>query len=197
MPDPRRSALEPAYRPGTFGAAGPPGVILAERRPLAMIQIAALPATAEEVRAALAGVLGVDAPTRPNTAVRNHGTTLLWVGPQRWLCVAPQLGPWKSWRLADAAITDLGHARTVMRIQGPRARDLLSKGCGLDLHPRTFPAGACAQSSLAHVAALLHALDARPTFDLYVARSVALSVWEFLADGAGEYGTRIDPPIAV
>ena len=93
-----------------------------------------------------------------------------------------------------AAVTDLGHGRTVLRIVGRHGRDLLAKGSGVDFHPRAFPVGACAQSLLGHVGVLVHAVDERPAFDLYVARSYALTVWEWLGESAAEWGFRVGTP---
>jgi sarcosine oxidase subunit gamma len=74
---------------------------------------------------------------------------------------------------------------------------VLAKGCPLDLHPRAFPPGACAQSLLAKVAVLIHLQDddrARgPSFDVYVARSFAHYLWMWLEDAGREYGVQIEP----
>jgi sarcosine oxidase subunit gamma len=77
-----------------------------------------------------------------------------------------------------------------MRVSGPRARELLAKGCSLDLHPRAWEPGRCAQTSIARVSVLLHALDPEG-FDLYCARSYAGSVWHWLTEAAAEYGYQV------
>ena len=40
-----------------------------------------------------------------------------------------------------ASISDQSGGRTVIRISGPRARDVLAKGLPIDLDPRGFPLG--------------------------------------------------------
>jgi sarcosine oxidase gamma subunit len=52
------------------------------------------------------------------------------------------------------------------------------------------------QSLLGHVGALLHAVDEAPSLDLYVARSYALTVLEWLTESAAEYGCRIENVIS-
>lgn len=197
----RFSALDRVYREGSFGKAGPPGpgVALAERRPLAMVQIAAMGGEAEAARLVIANAIGITPDPKPNRAVISGPTTILWLGPGRWLVVEPEL-PGRD--LANslraplpgmlAAVTDLSHGRTALRISGPSARDLLAKGCSLDLHPRAFSAGACAQSLLGRVGVLLHAVDDQPSFDVYFSRSYAVTVWEWLTLSAAEYGYRVD-----
>ena len=55
----------------------------------------------------------------------------------------------------------------------------------LDLHPRAFAPGRCARASLAKTVVLIHQTDDQPTFDLYVDRSYAEYLWQWLEDAAG------------
>jgi sarcosine oxidase subunit gamma len=98
---------------------------------------------------------------------------------------------------AHAAIMDVSDGRVAFRLAGPSARDVLAKGCPLDLHPRAFPPGSCAQSLLAKAAVLIHLLDDAPergpNFDVYVARSFAHYSWTWLEDAGREYGVLLEP----
>jgi sarcosine oxidase subunit gamma len=197
----RLSALAAVYRPGNFGTLDPagPGITIAERRPLAMMQIAGRGDESAAVRAGIEAALGIAPDTAANRASQRGTTTILWAGPGRWLVVAAEEeGSNLEARVraglsaTQAAITDLGNGRTVLRIAGPRARDLLAKGSSIDFHGRAFPAGSCAQGLLGHVGALIHAVDAAPTYDLYIARSYAQTVWEWLGESAAEYGYRVN-----
>jgi sarcosine oxidase subunit gamma len=95
-----------------------------------------------------------------------------------------------------AGVVDQSHGRAVLRLAGPRARDVLAKGCRLDLHPRVFTPGMCAQTVIAQIGVLLHQSDEIPTYDLYVFSGHALDFLEWLTSGAGEFGYRIDQPHA-
>ncbi len=75
---------------------------------------------------------------------------------------------------------------------GGGSREALAKLCPIDLHPRAFKPGDCFRSDLARHVVLVHALDQRPTFDLYVPRSTAVSFWDCLSDAAREYGYRVE-----
>ena len=198
----RRSALIEAYRTGTFGATPEdgPGIQLAERRGLAVIHLAG-PGGDEAFRAAVKGCLGCAAPVIPNTTATAGDRRLLWLAPTRWLVVSTRERPADlvsglSAALADlsGAVTDVSSGRTVIRVMGRNARDLLAKGCPLDFHSSRFKPGDCAQSALGAVNVLLHATDDGAAIDLYCARGFALSTWEWLTDAAGEFGTRIDDP---
>src|SRR5260370_10299718 len=149
----RLSALAAVYRPGNFGTLGStgPGITIAERRPLAMVQVAGRGEEGAALRAAIEAALGVALDSAANRATARGTTTILWVGPGRWLVVAPQRdGSDLEARLlaglagTQGAITDLCNGRAVLRIAGPRGRDLLAKGSSIDFHRRAFPAGSCA-----------------------------------------------------
>ena len=146
--------------------------------------------------------IGVELPLVPLTSTHAGPVTVLWLGPDEWL-VACEAGAESKFAPAlrtalqgvPCAITDLTEAQTIIRINGPRARDLIAKGCTLDLHPRVVGLGRVARSTVAHVTVILHqtASDGDgngPAFELYVARSFAEHLWRWLADAAAEYATE-------
>ena len=147
---------------------------------------------------AVRAAAGVELPIEPNTTRRAGAVTTLWLGPDEWSITAPageerMLVPALRASLGDrhAAVVDLTESRTLIAVSGAHARDLLAKGCTLDLHPRAFPAGACAQTGLARAGALLHLVDDTPTFEITILRSFADYMWVWLADAAQEYGVAL------
>ncbi len=149
-------------------------------------------------RNAVEQALGVGVSTEPNTVASAGGISVLWLGPEEWLVVVAdgrEQAVAKNLRqaLADRhfAVTDVSDSRAVIGVSGVHARDVLLKGCSLDLHPRAFGPGQCAQSGLAHGHILLHQIDHTPTYDVYVHRSFADYVWCWLEDAAQEYGLSI------
>jgi heterotetrameric sarcosine oxidase gamma subunit len=188
---PRQSALGDLLAPRRIGpAAAQPGVSLSERPVLAIWQISAWGAAdVLPLRAALSEQLGLTLPEGP--AAASEGDLVLFhVAPRRWwLVLAEDRSSDLAARLAAAvtgraALTDLSHARTVLRLSGPASRNVLQKLCRIDLHPRAFPAGCVAQTPLGQVTALIHALDDGPGYDLYLPRSLAYSAVESLIDAA-------------
>ena len=81
--------------------------------------------------------------------------------------------------------------QTVITIQGPHARGVLAKGCSLDLHPRVFSPGLCAQTLVAGVGAIIRQIDEKPSYDLIVRRSLAEYLAHWLEDAAQEYGLEV------
>jgi len=200
--EPRRSALEGHDTPGDFGAGldEGPGIELAERRGLAVIHLEG-PAADEAFLKAVEQALGFALPLAPGTSVAAGPAAALWTGPNRWLLPMPddngnELLPDLSVSLIGrrGGLTELGHARTVIRLSGRDARALLSKGCPLDLHPSVFPPGSVAGSILAALTVTLHHSE-DGAFDLYVFRSFGLALWEWLQEAGEEYGIRIAPAI--
>ena len=95
---------------------------------------------------------------------------------------------------AGGALFDVSASRVAWTMSGPRAADVLAKGCPLDFHPRAFAAGSCAQSVFGHVNALIDRRDDDPTFTMMVARSFARDVWHSLVGAAAQYGVDVGPP---
>jgi sarcosine oxidase subunit gamma len=190
----RRSPLEGALPEGRQGLDPPDGsrVVIVERRGLALVQVSAGLGQDE----AVAGRLGLD--PAPGRASETPAGIALWLAPGTWMVVAQDAEDGGLYltlreRLGDrAAVVDQSHGRAVLRLAGPRARDVLAKGCRLDLHPRVFTPGMCAQTVIAQIGVLLHQVDEHPTYDLYVFSGYALAFLEWLTSSAAEFGYRIN-----
>ena len=192
-----RTALSdhPKAKLRTAGTGGLPGAVLEEQRPAAISQINGAP---EEHRLAAAlRYLTLEGVPQPRRACPGKGATLLWNGPGHWLAVsattpAAEFVNNLAAALAEsgATVTDLSHARTVIRVAGPKAREVLLKGCPLDLE--RFQPNDCASTLLGHLNLQIHCIGEQ-TFDLYVFRSFGLAMWEWLIDAALEYGVEMRP----
>jgi sarcosine oxidase subunit gamma len=141
---------------------------------------------------AVALELGVALPTGPGAA-RSGELTVLWLGPDEWLVVGPpgsEAGLESRLRSAigdeHAAVVDVSAQRTTLRVAGPRARDLLATGCALDLHPRAFGEGACAQTMLARAQVVLVGREA-VVFWVLVRASFAAYLVDWLIDASLEF----------
>ncbi|MDT9698454.1 sarcosine oxidase subunit gamma family protein [Streptomyces sp. P17] len=139
--------------------------------------------------------LDLQLPLQPNSAVRAGELTALWLGPDEWLLVGPPGGERAlERRIREAAgdepvsVTDVSAQRTTLLVTGPRARDLLAHGCPLDLHPRAFGPGRCAQTTLGRTQVVLVARDEpRAGFWVLVRSSFAGYLADWLLDAATEY----------
>lgn len=142
---------------------------------------------------------GVPVPLTPNQVANMGMLRTLWLGPDEWLVTAPRgLAPDLIGRLRravagrHAAVVDLSASRAIIEIAGPRAPTLLQKGCGIDLHPRVFGPGQCAQTVFAKLPVILDQLasdrfGAAPVYRLFVRRSAARWLAGWLIDAAGEF----------
>jgi sarcosine oxidase subunit gamma len=191
----RRSALAECLKPGLYGAAGPagPGIEIRELRPLAVVQVAAF--DPERAAGGVSAALGVAALPGRNGAATVGNSVVLWTGPGRWLVVELESRDLAS-LLAQhcpgdvAAITDLSHARTALRVEGRRVRLLLAKLCTLDVDPAVFPPGSCAQTQFGQIGVLLHCREEHG-FDMFMFRGFAVTAWEVVVDAALEFGCRV------
>jgi heterotetrameric sarcosine oxidase gamma subunit len=133
---------------------------------------------------------GLPLPLAANRVAAMAALRVLWLGPDEWLIVAdddaPDLLPRLERAVAGrrAAINDLSSSRIIIEIAGSAARDLLAAGCGLDLHPRAFAPGQCAQTLVARVPVILDQLDDAPHYRLLVRRSSAAWLCDWLIDAA-------------
>ncbi|MFG2378606.1 sarcosine oxidase subunit gamma [Streptomyces sp. NPDC048504] len=139
--------------------------------------------------------LGLSLPLEPNTVVQAEELTVLWLGPDEWLVVGPpdtQRDVEHRIRAAagdeHSAVTDVSAQRTTLLVSGARARELLAHGCPLDLHPRAFGPGRCAQTTLARAQVVLVARDEPGAgFWVLVRSSFAGYLTDWLLDAAAEY----------
>jgi sarcosine oxidase subunit gamma len=187
---PRRSPL--AHLTAELTDASSAAVTLRERPFLAQLDLRIGPD--ERARAAVAELLGRPLPIAPGTTSRSERCTALWLGPDEWLLVgAPgsevQLADELSGALRDfsAAVIDVSANRVTIELAGPRAREVLQKGCSIDLHPRAFHAGRCAQTLLARAQVVLEQETEEPAYRVFVRPSFSAYLAAWLMDATMEF----------
>ena len=192
----RRSALDGHYRTGRFGARAEdaPGVVLAECRPRSMVQVNGAPEPG-----VLAETLGASvADVTPNRTFDAGAVSYAWNGPSQWLAVSTErnLGELvdhieTALRPHGASTTDLSHARTVLRVSGTAAANLLAKLCPIDVEAMRAGDSAVTLAGPFNVQVVKTGDE---EFQLYVFRSFGLAMWEMFQDEAAEFGGEIVPP---
>ncbi|WP_281664651.1 sarcosine oxidase subunit gamma [Paraburkholderia fungorum] len=143
---------------------------------------------------AVESVLGCRPPEKANTLARGNGYDMLWLGPDEWLVrsatahdatrTAPlqaKLGA--AFAGVFASAVDIGSGYTVLEISGTRSREVLARGCPLDLHPKLFGVGQCAQSHYFKASMTLLSTGA-DSFDIVVRRSFADYFVKMMLDAA-------------
>jgi len=116
----------------------------------------------------------------------------LWCGPGWYLVVdEPGTALAEAMDGADVSAVDVSAARAALELTGPFARDVLAHGCAIDLHPRVFRPGSCAQTNLAKAQVMLHQTATGPgraaTYRVFVRASYADYLARWLVDAAVEY----------
>ena len=132
---------------------------------------------------------GLALPVKANTASVSAERQLFWLGPDEWLLKVPNGQGEPIEAAIRAALTgkhfsvvQVGSGNTTLTVQGPAAADLLSRGCPLDLHARTFPDGSMAQSHIAKANVVLLCLKAEQSFEITVRRSFADYLFKWLCE---------------
>ena len=140
-------------------------------------------------------VRGATPPTTPNTWVAAGDGRLVWLGPDEWLVTSAGTAPEALeaeladvLRPVDGVAVDVSAQRIGLRITGARAREVLAKGCAIDLHPRAFGRGSSAQTTLGQAGVILLALgDDGEDFAVLVRSSFAGYLATWLLDAGLEY----------
>ncbi len=141
--------------------------------------------------------LGVNLPAASPGTAKSDGLTVFWMGPDRWWLVGdgsalPSVNELRQNLAAfNAAAVEVGDAFAAIEVAGPKARDVLAKGCTLDLHPKVFKIGSVVQTNLAKAQIVLYQSD-ELAYQVFARRSFAEYLWTWLEDAGMEYGVSIE-----
>lgn len=190
----RLQAVSPAaHLAGAFAAAevtGARGVALREVAFLTMVGLRVEPFSGPAGR--VAARLGTQLPTRCGSTSASGDDTVLWLAPDELLVVSARDAAELTAELVAAlhgepgSVVDLSANRSTLELNGPSARDLLEKGCPLDLHPRSFAVGDAYATTLAGVPVLLWRTGAQ-SYRVLPRSSFADHVGRWLVDAMAEY----------
>lgn len=192
-----RFALHGIAQPGRHGRqTGTAGVVIEVRTDLALASVIAKRHKLEGLKSAVSTTYGVALPAGPRR-VGNGAFAFAGTGPDQWLASAAGAeAAGFATRLRGriglfAAVSDQSDARLVLRVSGPRVREILAKGVPLDLHPNAFKPGDVANTTVAHIGVQIDMIDAAPVYQLTAPRSTAGSFWSWLTASAAEFGYEV------
>ena len=178
------------FEPGTYGAefAEGPGVKILERHGLQILHLAG-DFNNSNFPTAVRNVLGVPLPQLVGETREGQGMRVLWLAPNRWLAISSNSLDLDELR-GIAAINNVGSGRMALRLSGRNVRDLLRKGCPVDLDPKVFANGHACSTLLGQINVIIDCIAA-DTFDLYVTRSYDQYVRSWLVRAALEFGVEM------
>lgn len=102
-------------------------------------------------------------PLEPNTVWEDGPRAALWLGPDEWLVLGPPHAGSEIATELEAtleglhrSVIDVSANRVAIELGGPDRFELLASGCSIDLHPRVWHTGMCAQTLFAKTQVILH-----------------------------------------
>ncbi|MBT5255838.1 MAG: sarcosine oxidase subunit gamma [Alphaproteobacteria bacterium] len=143
--------------------------------------------------------LGAALPDTPNMVIKSGQRRVIWLGPDEYLVLVKAGEEDSLSSVISGALASQHHAATIvtdalacLQLDGPAARDLLAKGCALDLHDTKFTPRMCAQTLLASASITL-LCEADTSFRIICRTSFLDYVIAWLKDAACEYGYHVTP----
>jgi sarcosine oxidase subunit gamma len=143
------------------------------------------------IQAATLKVLGCELPVEANTMIESGHNRIYWLGPDEWLIVTPT---GQQTQLANdlraalngvfSSVVDNSSGLTLLEISGHNAAGLLASDCPLDLHPRVFKPGQCAQTRLAKAGMTIAPMRDGTGFEVIIRRSFADYIGQWLQHAA-------------
>jgi sarcosine oxidase subunit gamma len=121
----------------------------------------------------------------------NKDTRILWSAPNTWLVVSRKKDIIKTIKKKcsneDFAVTDISHSRSTIQIKGPKAKEVLKKGCPINFNE--FEKNNCAGSVFHGINIVIDCIENNPqTFNLITLRSFGESFYHHVTDASLEFG---------
>lgn len=180
------------------------GVIATERDGVGIARIAARKGQAARVAQLFRAQFGVEPPGTSRRASRGD-VGIAAIAPETWLATRENAGnagnafaeALRSLLGDCASVTDQSDAYVVLRLTGPKVRETLAKLLPIDIHPRSFQVSDVAQTVCGYMNVTVWRLEdtaqGEPTFEVWVGRSLAVSLHQAISHGAAEFGFVREP----
>lgn len=155
---------------------------LFEVKNLKLSQITAWPDSFNAMAEKTAKALGIEKTPLPSQAVFTKHGTIFHIEPQKFLILADECPELNS---NQAAMLDLSHSKTHIRIQGIKSVELLNRYISLDLRDKSFPVGTAVSTSFHHIGITLW--RSQTGYEMLLPRSFSESLWDLLAEAAHQF----------
>jgi len=133
----------------------------------------------------------LDLPLESLKVTTNKETRILWSAPRTWLIISSKKNIISSIKdkcdNENFAVTDISHSRAVIQIKGLQAKEVLKKGCPIDINK--IQVNNCAGTVFNGITILVDFVNNNPdTFNLLALRSFGETFYHHVTDAALEFG---------
>ena len=189
------SAMENIHKRGLFGDHQGKNenelISVSEVKHLQIIQIVHYKKSTEQIVS-----LNLDNLKFPEATMQVHSnkdTRILWSGPSNWLLVSTKKDILSSvQKICDDknfAVTDLSHSRAIIELKGSNSKEVLKKGCPINLNE--FKVNNCANSIFHGITITIDMISNDPeTFRIFALRSFGESLYHSITDACLEDGYK-------
>ena len=134
---------------------------------------------------------GLEFPLQSSKVNSNKDTRIIWNAPGTWLIVSSKENISEIIKEKcdneNFAITDISHSRAIIQIKGTLAREVLKKGCPINLN--NFEKNTSAGTVFHGITIVVDLINTNPdSFNLMCLRSFGETFYHHITDAALEFG---------
>ena len=133
----------------------------------------------------------LDLPLESLKVTANKETRVLWNAPRTWLIISSKKNIINNIKdkcdHSNFAVTDISHSRAVIQIKGLQAKEVLKKGCPININE--IQVNNCAGTVFNGITVVVDFVNSNPdTFNLLALRSFGETFYHHITDAALEFG---------
>ena len=133
----------------------------------------------------------LDLPLESLKVTTNKETRILWNAPRTWLFISNKKNIISTIKdkcdNENFAVTDISHSRAVIQIKGLQAKEVLKKGCPININE--IQVNNCAGTVFNGITVVVDFVNSNPdTFNLLALRSFGETFYHHITDSALEFG---------
>ena len=133
----------------------------------------------------------LDLPLENQKVTANKETRILWSAPRTWLIISSKKNIINNIKdncnHENFAVTDISHSRAVIQIKGLQAKEVLKKGCPININE--IQVDNCAGTVFNGITVVIDFVNNDPdTFNLLALRSFGETFYHHITDSALEFG---------
>ena len=187
------TSLEHIHKKGHFGnyqkQDGKNLLQISEVKNLTIIQLVQYKKS--KIQTSTIKVEDLDLPLESLKVTANKETRVLWNAPRTWLIISNKKNIINNIKdkcdHSNFAVTDISHSRAVIQIKGLQAKEVLKKGCPININE--IQVNNCAGTVFNGITVVVDFVNNNPdTFNLLALRSFSETFYHHITDAALEFG---------